>query len=84
MHQLPRTQSKRLDSTSRQNSAAQAASLRDNASAQSPVTVDFAAVERTGADMTDIGQSPDERRTLQNRNASKLNQIIQVWVLILK
>ena len=81
MHQLPRTQSNRLDGTARQYNAGRATNLHDNASAQSPMAIDSAAMERIGADMTDIGQSPDERQTLQNRNASKLNQIIQVWGL---
>ena len=84
MHQLPRTQSNRLDNTARQNNAAQATSLRDNSSAQTHMAINSPTTERMGTDLTDIGQLSDERQALQNRNASKLNQIIQVWGLILE
>ena len=78
MHQLPRTQSTRTDGAARLSNTNRTPNLRDNSSAQIAMPTDPAAMERMGAEVADVGQSPEERQNLQNRNASKLNQIIQV------
>ena len=78
MHQLPRTQTTRADSVARPSNVNRNTNLRDSLPAQTPMPANGAAMEKMGAEMTEIGQPPDERQNLQHRNASKLNQIIQV------